>query len=250
MKSNIKLLNDKFKNIKNVGWIETKRKGSTGVGYTFEQLIRKEEDNLPVPDYDDIEIKTFRQYSKNKIHLFNLTPDGDYLFPIERILKILGYPDKKFHNFKIFNMQFDTISFTKIGYYKKAKLFINKEKQKVELIAYDNNNNNLNVNISWSFDSLKNRLDLKLKKLALIKAKNKIIDGKEFFYYNEIKFYLLNDFETFIKLLENGIISITFKLGVFKDEKRYGQIHDHGTDFSIKIDDINKLYTQIITNYY
>lgn len=246
MKSNIRLLKDKFNEIKDIGWIESKRKGYTGIGYTFEQLINKKEENLPIPDFADVEIKTIKKYSKNKIHLFNLTPDGDFLFPIKRVLNILGYPDKSFHNFKILNNEFNTAEFTKIGYYKKAKISVNREKQKIELIGYDNNNNNLNLNISWSFNSLENRINTKIKKLAIITANSKNINNVEFFKYENIEFYLLNDFDKFIKLIEQGIINITFKIGVFKNGKRYGQIHDHGTDFSININDIKKLYTKIL----
>lgn len=246
MQSSIKTLKKKFENIKKKGWIETKRKGSTGIGYTFEQLIQKKEENLPLPDYNDIEIKTMRRYSKNKLHLFNLTPDGDFLFPIERILNILGYPDKNFHNFKIFNNEFNSKSFTYIGKYKKAKIVVNRENKKIELKAFDYKDNDLNVDISWSFDLLKNRISAKIKKLAIITANSKMVNNIEFFQYQNIEFYLLNNFDTFINLIEQGIINITFKIGVFKNGKRYGQIHDHGTDFSININDIKKLYTKIL----
>ena len=213
---------------------------------TFEQLLNKEEENFPIPDFNSIEIKTIRNFSKKNIHLFNVTPDGEYLFPIKRVLNILGYPDKVDSKNKIFNMAFNSKSYTNIGFYKKAKLIVNKEKQKIELIAFDTYLNNLNLDVSWSFDLLKERLYLKLKKLAIITANTKTMNNKEFFYYNQIKMYKLRGFNTFISLIENGDIIITFKIGVFRSGKRLGQIHDRGTSFSIKLDKLDKLYEEVL----
>lgn len=245
MDNSIEKLYDNFLQIKNMGWIKSQRSGSTGIGYTFEQLINKDEDSLFIPDYENIEIKTIRKNSLSKIHLFNATPDGDYLFPIKRVLDILGYPDKTDKNYKVLNMDFSASSLTKIGYYKRAKLVVNKVKQKLELYAVDNNNKSLYVNVSWSFDLLKERLNTKLRYLAIITANSKFINGDEYFCYENINFYCLNDFNSFVSLIDNGNIIVTFKIGVFKSGRRVGQIHDRGTCFSINKKDIDKLYSKV-----
>ena len=67
MNTQLKKLYVTFLKIKNMGYIKTMRKGSTGVGYTFEKLLGKEEDNLPFPDYKGIEIKTVIYYYKRII---------------------------------------------------------------------------------------------------------------------------------------------------------------------------------------
>lgn len=242
MEHNFKELKKQFNMIKNKGWVKSKRNGSTGVGYTFENLLGKEEENFFIPDFENIEIKTMRKYSKGQLHLINITPDGDFLFPIKRILEILGYPDKQNSKYKVFNTAANGKDFTNIGYYKRIKLVVNKEEEKLELVGVNNNLENLNLNISWSFDLLKERLNLKLKYLAIIKADSKLINGIEHFYYNQIKFYKLKSFDTFLSLIENGYIAVTFKIGVFKSGKRIGQVHDRGTDFSIYDKDIELLY--------
>lgn len=242
MKNNFKELEKQFNIIKNKGWIKSKRNGSTGIGYTFENLLGKEEENFFIPDFKNIEIKTMRKYSKGQLHLINITPDGDFLFPIKRILEILGYPDKENPEYKVFNTAANGKEFTNIGYYKRIKLIANEKEEKLELIATNNNLENLNLNVSWSFALLKERLDLKLKYLAIIKADTKFTDKTEYFHYNQIKFYKLKSFDTFLSLIEKGYITVTFKIGVFKSGKRIGQIHDRGTDFSIKEKDIELLY--------
>ena len=62
--NNIILLNKKFDTIKNE-WKKSMRLGTSGIGYTFEQLIGKGEDNFPIADYNGIEIKTIHNYIKN-----------------------------------------------------------------------------------------------------------------------------------------------------------------------------------------
>lgn len=242
----IKELNEKFIEIRKQGWIKTKRNGTSGVGYTFEQLIGKEEENFPIPDYNNIEIKTSRRSSWGKIHLFHATPDGDYLFPIKDILKVLGYPDKDFPQYKVFNYTINAKTFTKIGYNKKVKININRNKQKVYLSAKDKYNQDLNIQISWSFNMLKQRLNLKLKYLAIIKAETKKINNTEYFKYNEIMFYKLKDFNIFINLIEAGIINVTFMIGLYKKGKRFGETHDHGTAFTINEKQIELLYDKLL----
>ena len=57
--------------------------------------------------------------------------------------------------------------------------------------------------------------------------------------------YKLKNFDTFIDLLEKGLIKVSFKVGVFKDPKRLGKIHDRGTAFSIENKNINMLFNLI-----
>jgi len=234
----------KFNNIRMRGWIKTMSNDLRGVGYTFETLIGKDVDNFCLPDYRGIEIKTFELFTRRVIHLFNATPDGDYLYPIERILNTLGYPDTKEHKYKVCNIAAVGNEFTYCGLYKKMKLLVDRKNEKIHFIAYCDDVD-LDIRVSWSFDLLKERLNLKLKNLAIIKAKSKIEDDCKYFKYDRIDFYIMRDFDTFLNLIEDGTIKVTFKIGVYRSGKRMGQIHDRGTDFSIKYNDIDKLYERI-----
>lgn len=247
--NNIILLNKKFDTIKNE-WKKSMRPGTSGIGYTFEQLIGKCEDNFPIADYNGIEIKTVHNYIKNKkIHLFNATPDGEYLYPIKEILEKLGYPDKNDKTKKVFNVDVNAKEYKKIGYYKKIKLEVDRNNSKLKLIAKDNYNNTINLNISWSFKLLEERLNMKLQTLAIVKA-NTIIKNKiEYFKYTNINYYKLNSFESFINAIEEGKISITFKIGYYKTGERTGKIHDRGTSFDIMENDLVKIYQKIFSHY-
>ena len=132
-----------------------------------------------------------------------------------------------------------------IGVRYKFKLYIDRIRKKIKLLVIDQNGIINYTNISWSFDLIEEKLNRKLKYLAVIKADCKIINSKEYFKYYDIRFYRLKSFEEFITLIENGIIRITFRISVFKNGPRFGQIHDRGTSFDINEVNIEKLYSRI-----
>ena len=96
MEDNIKLLIEKFEQIKNNGWTISKFKGTGGAGNHFEFLIGKNEDNYSIPDFYGIEIKTkFINSTQPYIGLFTAIPYGEDFFEIQRLNSLYGYPDKK-----------------------------------------------------------------------------------------------------------------------------------------------------------
>lgn len=232
-----------FEAIKNRSWIESKRKGPTGVGYTFEALLNKKEDTLEIPDYKDIEIKTQRKKSNSFISLFNATPDGDYLFEIKRLRNNYGYPDKVLKEYKVINNEFFASKIKNLGSKYKAKLKIDWESKKLRLIILNNCLQIVDNEVSWSFDLLKEKLYRKLKYLAFVEADSKFVNGVEHFKYSNLHIYELKDFNTFIESIEKGIIKVTFKIGVVRTGDRKGEINDHGTSFSISKENLSKLYT-------
>lgn len=60
----------RFSKIKAKGYIQSKRKGNTGVGYTLEQELKIEENNIALPDINGIEIKAHRDHSSSLVTLF------------------------------------------------------------------------------------------------------------------------------------------------------------------------------------
>ena len=245
MKNTIIDLENEFKRIKELGWIKEKCKGLNSMGYTFESLLNKEKDDLPIPDYNDIEIKVMNDNAKTNIHLFNLTPDGDYLFPIKRILYEIGCPSKDNRNEKRLYRSFNSMNYTKLVFGRKGIIKVNYIEEKIELVVYDHNDENINIGISWSFEYLKKRLELKLNYLAFIRVSSCIICGEGYYHYHDIYFYKLRNFDTFVNLIAEGIIDITFKIGTHKTGKKIGKVYDHGTDFSIKVRDLELLYDRI-----
>ena len=134
----------------------------------------------------------------------------------------------------------------KVIYGHKVTINVNYEKEKVELIVLNHKNEDINIGISWSFNYLKERLLIKLQYLALIRVSSCIICGDGYYHYHNISFYKLKDFDNLLQLINEGIIEITFKIGIHKSGKRIGKIYDHGTDFSIKLSNLEYLYDKIL----
>lgn len=242
MKNDVEELKIKFNKIKNMDWIESKRNGSTGIGYTFEYLIGKNEDQKQIPDYKSIEIKTKHKYSKGYITLFNLNPDGN--FNAESFVNKYGYKDKDIKK-NVFrgSLNFITSDFMGINY--KFQLSIDNSKERLIINIRDKYNKLINNEIYWSFEKIQEALNKKLKFLAIVKADRKYINKIEYFKYEKINFFKLKDFKDFIKAIELGYIRVTIKIGVFKSGKRYGQIHNHGIGFDINEKDILHIYNRL-----
>jgi len=234
----------KFYHIKRMGWVTSLRNGPTGVGYTFECLLNKKEDNLQLPDFKSIEIKTLKYFSKRKIHLFNATPESIFFSPIKRILNKYGYPDSNYPEYKVFNISVNAIEEKRVGY-NYLTLKVDRNKRKIFLHARTSKNIKNNLNIFWSFEYLDNILKTKLSNLAIVWSCYKKVDNKDMFFYTKMDLYKYTNIDNFIDLIEKGLISITFKISFYKSEERFGQLYDKGTDFSIYEKDIGYLFEKL-----
>lgn len=239
---NIRMLKSKFNEIKNMGYVKSVRKGSTGVGATFESLIGKNEESFEIPDFQGIEIKTRRAYSKSRISLFNAVPTGSSYYEVKRIRDTYGYPSKRDRNLKCLYAEVDGKIQSKVGLWYYFKLRVDKEKEKLILEIYDHNNILIDDTTYWDFDILKEKLLRKLELLALVKAWPTTRRGTEYFKYYKINFYILRGFDEFVDALENGIIEVVFKINSFTDEKRYGNVDSSGVTFAIHEEDLLELY--------
>lgn len=245
MKNQIDELSKKFYKIKNSGWVKSFRNDSSGIGHTFEKLIGINSNELEIPDFDQIEIKTKTKYSNSYTTLFCCTPTGPHYHEVERLKNKYGYPDSKLKNYNVLNTSICSKQKNKVGLNFLFELKVDKIKEKIYLIIYDKYGYLIENNVYWDFDILKEKLYRKLQYLAYIKALKKRIVNQKYFKYYEMKLYKLKDFDTFIDLLDKGIIRVSIKIGVFRDQKRFGKIHDHGTSFGIKEENLNKLYNLI-----
>lgn len=243
MNTSIKEFIEKFNQIKRQQFTESLRKGYTGIGYTYETIIGKKEDNKYYPDYKGIEIKTKLGYSKSNITLFTLVPQSTN--GIKYIYDHYSYPNKENKNFNSFRGDCFCQKNNFIGNKLIFKIKINYIEKILELNVIDRNLNVIDNSIYWTFDELKNRLYSKLNTLSLIKGYPYKKGGKIYYKYTSNKLYRLKGFNNFLQLIAEDKIYITFNIGVFTNGSRYGQIHDRGTAFKICNKNIGELFTQI-----
>ncbi len=245
MKENFYTLKNEFKKINKLGWVKAQSHGSGNVGITFESLLGKERENLPIADYKGIEIKTsIEKYSRPYITLFSCSPDGKYIFQTQILKEKYGTNSLELPKYKIFYARVTANKLTRINKYY-MKIEINYTNKTIVLKIFNTALELIDEDCFWNFTTLKEKLDKKMKYLAYIIAEKKYTTNKVYFYYKNIAFYKIKKFEDFLSLISNGTIKICFKVGIYKKGQKLGKTYDHGTGFEINKEEILKLYKKI-----
>ena len=240
MNSIFKNLDIKFEEINKRGWIKSVNDLDNGVGLTFENLLGKKEDDFSYPDYEGIEIKTQRSLSNYPITLFGLAPWGKQMPEIERLRKTYGY--FSFDKDDKLNAEFFASKNILICNRYFFNLEVNRNEQKIYLIISDIDYNVIEKTSYWDFSDIQEKLNIKLKYLAFVYASAKKKFNSEYFRYFKIEYYILKDFETFLNLLENNIISISITTSPVKYGPSIGK-NKSSCYFKINRYDLNKLFT-------
>lgn len=249
MKGGIILVDDikkfkyKFYDIRRMGMIKSKRKGTTGAGYTFESLIGKQEDQECKPDFGSIEIKTRNAFTKSPMNLFTFNPtslNGGYA--IQDI----------FDNYKYLKENTNEIVFSRNVYYCKKiqknsysfNLFLDSEEKRLYLTSLKDNIYESKI-CYWDLDKLKEKVENKLQLLAVVKAYPYTRNNETYFKYLKMNLYKLKNFEKFIELMisDKIFISISLKQKENSDKKKY--IDNHGCAFRIVNEAFDELFQEI-----
>ena len=242
MNSDILALKEKLDKIKNLGWIECKNKNKSVTGKTLENLLEINPDNFEIPDYNTIEIKSKVSKRENYIDLFCATPDS-YVLETKRLYDKYGYIDS--NNYKILNFVLYGEFLKPINNEYSAKLRIDYKNKKVIMEIYNKDNELIDNLSSWSFELLEEKLCRKLNYVCLVEGDKKFSHNVLYVRYDKYKFYKLKKFSNFIRLLKRGQIRISFTLGIYKSGSKSGKMHDHGTQFSIRKENMKLLFDEI-----
>lgn len=249
---------EKFKAIYAKGWIENKRgKNDGAVGNTLEDLLEIPENNLPIPNAAEWELKAQRSTTSSLLTMFHTEPSPTAMSIVPNILLPkygwphsdagIEYPEGE----KSFRATLNASSFTDRG----LKVIVNDKERKVEII-FDNAHTderhsewaksvkeraghlgNFDIVPYWGFDDLFHKAGTKLKNCfyarADVKREGKGKNRKEYFLYNYVLKLSTFDQNKFIQAIRDGKIYIDF-------DARTG--HNHGTKFRIRYSDIPSLY--------
>ena len=249
---------DKFKTIYAKGWIVNKRgKNDGAVGNTLEDLLEIPENNLPIPNAAEWELKAQRASTSSLLTMFHTEPSPTAMSIVPNILlPKYGWPHAKAgkeypEDEKSFRATLNASSFTDRG----LKVNVNDKERKVEII-FDNqftderhagwaksvkervgHLKNFDIVPYWGFDDLFHKAGTKLKNCFYVRADVKF-EGKgdkrkEYFLYNYVLKLSNFDQTKFINAIRDGKIYIDF-------DARTG--HNHGTKFRIRYGDIPSLY--------
>ncbi len=248
---------DKFRIIQSKGWIENYRRGNDGaVGNILEDLLGIPENNLPIPNAAEWELKAQRANTTSLVTLCHMEPSPRALSLVPNVLlPKYGWPHKlagsKYPvDEKSFRSTTNAVSFTDRGF----KLNVNRQEQRLEFI-FDSSKCNIRhsdwlksveerVGLGsfeilpyWGFNDLYTKAGTKLLNCFYVLADVKRENGKEFFCYNQVLMLKRVNIDKFIDAIEEGCLYIDF-------DARTG--HNHGTKFRLSFKDLPKVYEEVI----
>ncbi len=236
----------KFEEINSMGYIKGINNNLyNSCGLTFESLLGKKADNMFFPDYEGIEIKCKQRYSRYDINLFSLSFDGPQLYESNYILQEYGKRKSIFSLKKelFVNLIFNKKVIVNNNFYFELK--IDYEMEKIYINIYDVKNNFIEKRGFIDFDSLKKRIETKLRKLALVYASKKKDENDLYFRYYKIVCFNFKDFNTFLKMIEEGAIKLTLMLRFSKSDKTYGKNKNKNMLFNISDKNLKKIFNVV-----
>ncbi len=245
-----------LKNISERGWIPNARHGNHGgVGNTLEDLLGITENNLPIPNAAEWELKSQRINTSSLTTLFHIEPSPRAVKFVPQVL-LLNYgwahreAGKKYpENEKSFRQTIHGLSPSDRGF----QVIIDRINCKV-LISFDSSKvaekhsgwlkqvqekigfGQLEPQPYWGFDDLSNKAGTKLLNCFYVQAEVKKESEKEFYKYSKIKMLQKFDFDGFLDQIEKGNILIDF-------DARTG--HNHGTKFRMRQNCLSELYKKM-----
>ena len=214
-------------------------------GLTFEKLLGKQIDSMFFPDYNGIEIKCKQRYSRYAIDLFTLSFDGPSLFESNYVLEKYGKQDEVFLDKKslFINLIYQKKVLVNGKYY--FQLDINNEKKMIFVNIFDINQTLLEKRCFIDFSSINRRINVKLNKLALVRASKRKIGFDLYFRYYKISCYYLKSFDNFIEMIKNGTVLLSIVFRFSRSGEKKGKQRNKNMVFSIKQDDIEKIYDKV-----
>ncbi len=238
------------------GWIPNARPGNIGgIGNTLEDLLGIEENNLPMPNAAEWELKCQRSESSSLTTLFHMDPSPRSLKFVPKML-LLKYGWK--HELAGTKYPADEMSFRQTIHGQARsdrgfKIKVDQDDRKV-LVSFDASQvdarhaewletvkqraglGELNPQPYWGFDDLYHKAGVKLLNCFYVQADVIKRDGQEFFHYNRVSILRGFKIENFLEALIEGDVLVDF-------DARTG--HNHGTKFRLRQNARPKLYTSL-----
>lgn len=247
---------EKLHEINAMGFIPNARHGNAGgIGNTLEDLLGIEENNLPIPNAAEWELKTQRLNSGSLTTLFHIEPSPRAIrFVPQVLLPLYGWSHQEAgKKYSAEEMSFRQTIHGNSRSDRGFKVVIDRAESKI-LISFDSNAvdsrhtqwletvktqtglSELEPQPYWGFDDLEHKAGTKLLNAFYVQAEVKKIDGVEMYHYTKVTMLKKFKFDGFLQALEEGKILVDF-------DARTG--HNHGTKFRMRQNCLPMLYETV-----
>ncbi len=248
---------NELQKIRSMGWIPNARPGNDGgIGNTLEDLLGIEENNLPIPNANEWELKCQRENTTSLVTLFHMEPSPRaFKFVPNIFLPSFGWPHKeagkKYGSKEMsFRQTISGVSWSDRGFMAivdrvNRKVLISFDSSKIDdkhahwrdMVNIKTGLTELNPQPYWGFDDLEHKAGTKLLNCFFVQAESKREKGQTFFRYSNISILQKFKLEGLLKGIEQGFVYIDF-------DARTG--HNHGTKFRLRRNKFSELYDTVI----
>jgi hypothetical protein len=236
--------------------LDTRNDGA--VGNTLETLLGLKENNLPIPNAQEWELKGQRSHTTSLVTLKHIEPSPTAARIVPNLLlpyygwrhKSAGekYPENE--------MSFRSTTYATEYTMRGFKIVVDRDQHKIRFIFDHTKANTSKPEIAawlnsvkariglgpikpepyWGLDDLRYAIGSKISNCFYVIADSKVNENHEFFLYKEL--YILSgfSFENFIKCIEHGGVLIDF-------DARTG--HNHGTKFRLRQGHWKDIYSNV-----
>lgn len=222
---NLEEFKQKFQELKNKGFVKSLRKGPTGIGFTFENLMGIRENNLALPDINGFEIKAHRDDSKSLITLFTFNRKAWQIPALEAIRKY-GSSDENGRLGIYYTMSLTPNS---------AGLFLTVNNKEISV-----QHTSGEVIATWQLSTLSERFAEKIPALLFISAHTEERAGLEYFHFYRGQLMRDTTKELLSELFKTGNLLVDLRLYDKKTAAR-----NHGTAFRTFEDKLPLLFQRV-----
>lgn len=248
---------EKLKEISRLGWVKNRRKGNQGgIGNTLEDLLDIEENNLPLPNSGEWELKTHRKGVNSLTTLFHMEPSPRALKFVPQIFLLkygwrhqfagTTYPKSEMSfrqtinaanpSDRGFKVVIDRTS-KKVLISFDSKVVDNRHKEWLKIVNKRVGLREIDPQPYWGFDDLQYNVGTKLNNCFYVEAEREVRRKNEYFRFTDVLMLKSFNFEGFLHGLETGNILVDF-------DARTG--HNHGTKFRMRQGYFPNLYKDAV----
>lgn len=235
------------------GWVKSNRPlNAGGIGNTIDTILGLSENNLPISDTAQWELKTHRIGSSSLLTLFHMEPQPrEFKVVVNCLIPIYGWPDQKRSGELSFRQTIQATHFSDRGFsvtvdYSLEKVIIcfngthvdTRHASWLSVVKSRGGLKQLKPIPHWTFKELFLKASTKLLNAFFVEAEARKDVGEEYFRISRLHVLQSLDLNNFVKELENGDILIDF------DARTH---HNHGTKFRMRQETIPKLYRYVDT---
>jgi len=223
VKENLLDWKPEFDKLEKRGFIRTTASGDLAVGHTLESQFGVEPNSVPKPDLGNVEVKGARKSSSSsKQTLFCLE---SWVIDQREYLEKYGWVNRKGTKFSA--MQTINTNINKHGF------FLSIDSSYVSIVSEED--------VIWQcgLEEIQERFNQKFPACLKVFADSYGKGWEEYFHYNEVILYKNVDRDRFLKLLQEGHISIEIRLETKND---WFTLNNYGTAFRISHDKMNLLF--------